>query len=215
MIDHLTRLAEGIVTTLQITGGAFVLGCAGGLVLVLARRSRWPVVCATATGYVELVRGVPPVAWLFVIYYGLAQGGYLTLGPVASGVVGFALMASAYLGEIFRAAVESVPRGQWDAAAASGLGQMDTQVRVVLPQAVLVALPAAAGYGIGLLKDTSIVAVIGAADITFQATELTRETFDGFGVFLLAGLLYVALGLPVAAASRWLDARLARVRFGS
>jgi polar amino acid transport system permease protein len=212
--DYVGALAEGIGMTLWLTLASFLLGCLGGLLLMLARRSPFPPLRWLAVTYIEIVRGVPAIAWLFVIFYGLAQGGYLTLGAVTSAIVGFSAISSGYLAEIFRAAVGAVPRGQWEAAEAVGMSRVDVYTRVILPQALPIATPPGAAYLIGLLKDTSIAATIGVADITFEATQLTKETFDGFEIFLIAGLMYVGLGLPVAAVSRWFGTRLVKARYG-
>jgi polar amino acid transport system permease protein len=203
-------LAHGIVGTVEITCFAFVLGCIGGLSLMLARRSSFPPLRWLATGYIELVRGIPPLAWLFLIYYGLAEAGYVKLGVMPTAVVVFAAIASAYLAEVFRSAVGAVSRQQWEAAAAVGLSPLAAYARVILPQAALVAIPPAAAYAIGLLKDSAVASTIGVHDIAFYAFDESQKTLKGLPIFVLAGLMYIALSVPIAVLARYVDHKLSR-----
>lgn len=205
----LDALAGGIGTTLQITAGAFAIGALLGLFVALARRSAHRAVATVGTIYVELFRSIPIIAWLFIIYYGLAQEA-IRLSSLTAAIVGLGLVSAAYLGEIFRASLASVARGQWEAASALGLGRGASLLRVIFPQAVRLALPASATYAIGLLKDSAIASIIGASDITLRAFNETQATGDGLLVFGVAAALYLALSVPLAVVARWLDHRLRR-----
>jgi polar amino acid transport system permease protein len=206
--DALLALARGITTTLLLTVAAFALGCACGAPLALARRSATAWLRVPASVFVELVRGVPPIAWLFLIYFGLAQQGWLALDTTTAAVAGLGAIAAGHLCEIMRAAVGAVPRGQWEAARAVGLPRLRLYGEVIAPQAVRVAVPMAATFAIGLLKDSAVASTIGAQEITFQAFEQSQRHADGLTVFLVAGLLYAALSLPLATLTRRLDRRL-------
>lgn len=208
MTGHLSTLADGVGQTLAITFGALAVGLVLAFPLAVMRRSRRAALRLPATGFVELLRSVPPLVWLFFIYYSLAQEGFRTTTYQAA-VLGLGLIATAYLSEIYRAGLDAVGRGQWDAAEALGLPPGARYRRVILPQALVVAVPPAASYAIGLLKDSAIASVIGARDITFFAFQRTQTTLEGLVIFTAAGLLYLALSLPIGAVARVADHRLA------
>lgn len=207
MTGDLGAVAQGIGQTLAITSGAFGVGAVMAVPVALVRRSPHPGLRLPATVFVEIVRAVPPIVWLFLIYYGLAQEG-LPIGTTRAAIFGLGLVATAYLSEIYRAGLGAVATGQWDAADALGLPALARYRRVVFPQALVVVIPPAATYAIGLLKDSAIASVIGAQDITFHAFERTQETLEGLSIFAVTGLVYIALSLPVAAVARFTDRRL-------
>lgn len=208
MNGHLSALAHGIASTLVITGGALIFGLVAAAPVAVLRRSRRAVLRLPATAFIELVRSVPPIVWLFFIYYGLAREGWRTTTFQAA-VLGLGLIAAGYLGEVYRAGLDAVARAQWEAAEALGLPSLTRYRRVILPQAVVVVAPPTFSYAIGLLKDSAIASVIGAREITFFALQRTQTTLEGLTIFAAAGLLYLALSVPVAAAGRFADRRLA------
>jgi polar amino acid transport system permease protein len=211
MSNYLSTLAQGIGTTLELTALGFGIGCLLGVSLAAARLSRRRALRIPATVYVEFVRGIPALVWLFIIYFGLAQGGYLKVDVIQAGALGLGGIAAAYLSEIFRAAVGAVPRGQWEAAHALGLSPVATIVRVIGPQAGRVAIPPVGTYLIGLLKDSALVSTIGAQDITFRAYATARDhVLDGAKIFIVAGLIYILLSVPIATFTRSLDRLLTR-----
>lgn len=211
MSNYLSVLAQGIGTTLELTCFGFALGCVLGVVLAAARLSRWRALRIPATLYVEFVRGIPALVWLFIIYFGLAQGGYLKVDVIQAGVLGLGGIAGAYLSEIFRASVSAVPRGQWEAAHALGLSPVATLLRIIGPQAGRLAIPPVGTYLIGLLKDSALVSTIGAQDVTFRAFATAQNhALDGAKIFIVAGLIYILLSVPVATLTRWMDRRLTR-----
>jgi len=213
-VSSLEVLAQGIGNTLIVTFGAFGVGAALGVPVALGRRSRRAVVRAVARAYVEIFRGVPLIAWVFIIYYGVAQEVGWLIGSIPAAIVALGLVSGAYLGEIYRAAIGAVPRGQWEAAAAIGLGGRTTLVRVVMPQSFRVAIPPAGTYAVGLLKDSSIASIIGAPEITLHAFNLAQATGQGLPIFLLAAGLYIALSVPLGLCSRWLDHRVRKQAAG-
>lgn len=202
-------LASGIGVTVAITVAAFVLGAILGLPIAIMRRSRAMAVRAPAIAFVETVRAIPPIVWLFIVYFGIGTD-VVKLTTYEAAVLGLGLISAAYLSEIYRAGIDSVPRGQWDAAAALALPGAALYRKVVLPQAVLVVIPPAATFAIGLLKDSAIASVIGAQDITFRAFQETQATLQGLTIFGIAGLMYIAMSVPVAILARYSDRVLAR-----
>ncbi|NJC70554.1 amino acid ABC transporter permease [Planosporangium thailandense] len=209
MARILSILAAGIGQTVAITAAAFVLGAVAGFPLALMRRSPYRVLRMPAAAVIEILRSIPPIVWLFIVYYGIGSD-VVKLSTFQGAVIGLGLIAAAYLAEIYRAGIDAVARGQWEAAKALALPRRATYQRVILPQALTVVTPPAATYAIGLLKDSAIASVIGATDITFRAVQETQANLHGLSVFAVAGLLYIALSVPIAAVARYTDRILAQ-----
>lgn len=207
MGEFLLGLLEGVPNTIAVTVGAFSVGAVGGLPLLLLRRSRHAVVRACTQVVVDLLRAVPPVVWLFLIYYGLAQD-VIQLEKFTAAIVGLGLVSCAYLAEIYRSGLLAVDEGQWEAGRALGISETRVFAEVVAPQALRAVVGPAASYAIALLKDSSIVSIIGVAEITYQAHTMTQLTFRGLTIFAIAAVLYVALSIPLAAVSRKLNRKL-------
>lgn len=208
MSDYLPVLAAGIAQTVSITVTSFLIGAVLGLPLALLRRSgsavlRWP-----ARAVVEVLRAIPPIVWLFIAYYGIGSD-LVRLTTFQAAVIGLGLIAGAYLSEIYRAGIEAVATGQWEAAKALGLPRAALYRRVVLPQTLVVVVPPAATYAIALLKDSAIASVIGAQDITFRAFQETQVTLEGLTIFSIAAVLYIGLSVPIAVLARFTDRAVA------
>jgi polar amino acid transport system permease protein len=172
--------------------------------LAAAVRSRLKIVRFAARLLIDLIRSVPPLVWLFIIFYGLAQAGLVTLKPFPAAVGGLGLVTAAYMAEIYRSGLLAVRPGQWEAAEAVGLSRPQAMRAVIAPQALRVVIPSAATYAIGLLKDTAVISIIGVADITLLAAGQSQQG-DALGTWLLAGVLYIALSVPIAIFARWRD----------
>ncbi|WP_077487816.1 amino acid ABC transporter permease [Sinomonas mesophila] len=205
----LLTIAQGVGLTLYVTGASLLFGGAIGLVLVAAVRSRIPVISGIATLYINVVRVVPPITWLFLIYFGLPQYA-LRLSAIQAAIVGFSLIASAFMAEIYRSGLLSIPDAQREAAHALGLSPVATVGHIITPQAFRVALPAVASYAIGLLKDSALASTIGVREITYYAQQSARQTHEGLLSFIIAGVLYIVISLVVAVISRRVDLRLRR-----
>ena len=188
---------------------AFLTGAVVAVPLVALRRSGSPVLRLPALGVIEVVRAIPPIVWLFIIYYGIGAGAVL-LSTMEAAVIGLGLISAAYLAEIYRAGLDAVPAGHREAIRALSLPLVAAFRRVVLPQAVIIIIPPAATFAIGLLKDSAVASVIGAVDITFLANQRTQTDLNGLGNFAVAALLYIVLSLPVAVAARGADRVLSR-----
>lgn len=204
MGNTLSVLAGGIGQTVEITTSAFLIGAILGLPLAICRRSALWVLRAPTVAVVEVIRAVPPIVWLFIVYFVLGSGA-VTLSTFEAAAIGLGLIAAAYLSEIYRAGLNSVPAGQWEAVHALGLPGVAAYRYVILPQAFLVVIPPMATFAIGLLKDSATASVIGATDITFRAAQLTQQTLHGLDNFAVAGLLYLLLSIPVAVVARTTD----------
>jgi polar amino acid transport system permease protein len=206
--NTLIAILQGVPATIVVTAAALAVGALGGLPLVLARSSSLAVIRIPARTLIELLRGIPPIVWLFIIYFGLAE--IVMLDTITSAVVGLGVVSSAYMAEIYRGSLTAVHRGQWDASNALGMSRSTTLARVIGPQVARVSVPAAATYAIGLLKDSSVAYTIGVADIVYFANSESRLTSDAIGPFLLAAGVYVALTIPCAWGARRLDSSLRR-----
>src|SRR5438067_985381 len=180
---------------------------AGGLALSIARRYGGPLAQAAAGVYVEVFRGTPVLLQLYVLYYGLAP--VLTLDAFTAAVVGLGLNYAAYESELYRAGLEAVPAGQSEAALALGMSRWLALRRIVLPQALRVALPGVANDFIALLKDSSLVSVITVVELTKQMTITAVDVRGWLGPGLLCAALYLAMSYPLGRLARRLEQRLA------
>jgi polar amino acid transport system permease protein len=156
--------------------------------------------------YVEIFRNVPSLTHLFILYYGLAYAG-LRLGSMTAAILGLGLIGAATLSEVYRAGLQSVPYGEVEAALAQGMTPFMTFRLIVLPQAWRVALPPIGNYGVQLIKDTSLVAAIGAPEIMFTARNLVVNSFETTLVYLLTAALYIAICMPLILLIRRLERR--------
>ncbi len=200
---------DGLPLTLLLTATAFVIGAIGGVPLALGLRSSHALVRLTCRLFVDFVRGVPIIVWLFLIYYGVSIGD-LQFSPVQAAIVGLGIVSAAYLAEIYRGGLQTVPTGQVEAAQALGLGRGVSFWRIIAPQGLRIVSPSVATYLIGLFKDTSIASTIIVGEMVFQAQSFARQNNTGEGIlpYIYAGLLYIALSLPVAYVARRLDRQM-------
>ncbi|MCW2994244.1 MAG: amino transporter, permease, region, His/Glu/Gln/Arg/opine family domain protein [Conexibacter sp.] len=210
MFHYIGPIAHGIGSTLTITFAAYAIGLVLGIPIVVARSSRLRVVRLLAISFVEIFRGIPGIAWLFILYYGLAQLD-VQISSMTAAICGLGLIAAAYMAEIYRAGLRAVPHGQFEAARALGMGTVQVYRSIVGPQAFVTSFPPAATYVIGLLKESAVASVIGAQEITGVALGQQQEaSTQGLSVFLAASAVYLALSLPLAGIARYADVWLAR-----
>lgn len=208
-MDPLTAVVSGLPMTVILTLAAFIIGVAGGAPLALGLSSKLMPVRLASRLFVDLVRGVPIIVWLFLLKFGIQIGAF-KFSPISAAIVGLGVVSIAYLAEIFRGGLQAVPRGQLEAAHALGLDGRTTFARVLAPQAFRIVSPSVATYFTGLLKDSSIASTIIVAEMVFQSQAFARQnpTLVGVLPYIIAGALYIALSLPVAYFSRRMDARL-------
>lgn len=208
-MDAFSAVLQGLPMTLVLTVSAFAIGIVGAVPLAVGLSSPNPVLRLVCRLFVDLVRGVPIIVWLFLLKFGI-QIGTFKFNPVGAAIVGLGVVSIAYLAEIYRGGLESVPRGQNEAADALGLTRGTTFYRVLVPQAFRIVSPSIATYLTGLLKDSSIASTIIVAEMVFQSQSFARQhpTVEGILPYVLVGVLYIVLSLPVAYLSRSLDARM-------
>lgn len=200
-LESALYILAGLPMTIALTGLAMLFGAILGFPLMLARQSKFFLLRHLSVAVVSLVRSVPPILWLFLIFFGLGSG-FLTLTPFAAAIAAFSLIAAVNMSEIYRGGMIAIPHGQYEAAAALNLNKFQLYKDIVIPQMVRVSIPSAATYAIGLMKDSAIVSTIGVADLAFRGNQISQQTYQGLIVFSYVGLLYIILSLPVAALSR-------------
>ena len=208
---YLPLLLQGALVTLEISAAAMAMAISLGLILAVARvfaprGVAWPIV-----GFIEVVRGTPLLIQLFIIFYGLPSIG-IRFSPLWAAVIGLGVNYAAYEAENYRAGIQSIPRGQLDAALALGLTRLQTIRKIVLPQAVRLVIPPVTNDFIALLKDSSLVSVITMVELTKMYGQLAATNYDYIGIGLLTAAIYFLLGLPIARLSRALEARLAYMK---
>ncbi len=190
-------LLLGLWTTVLLGAASIVLGIAFGLVLVMLRLYAARPVRVLVGGYINLFRALPLLVLLVLIYYALPFLG-IRLSSFAAATAALSLVSGAYTAEIFRAGIEAVPRGQFEASAALGLRPWRVMQTVVLPQAVRIVIPPLTSNGINVLKDTALASVVAMPDLLKQATQ-AQALFANPSPLVGAAILYAALLLPLLA----------------
>jgi polar amino acid transport system permease protein len=195
--DYEPDLVKALVKTIEFTAVSFVGAAILGLVVALLRLSPLRGVRLLAAVYTELFKNVPLLAIIFLTYFGLPSAG-LRLGVFEAGALSLVLFYAAYLSEIFRAAIEGVHAGQREAAEALGLSRRATFAHVVLPQALRLALPGTNTMLVDLLKSTSLLVTISAAELMSEGQLIASETFRAMEVYVVIACLYFALCYPLS-----------------
>ncbi|MGW9111773.1 amino acid ABC transporter permease [Microbacterium sp. NPDC055683] len=209
LVDYLPRLGEGLLVSLQLTVLSVALGFALGLLLSLGTTSRrgwlrWPALIV-----VEIGRGIPALVVLYIVYFGLPAIGVL-FENVAAAVVGLTFTAAAYSSEIFRGGIQSVARGQSEAASALGLTATTSFLRIVLPQGLRSAIPPLMGLAIMSFQATSLAYSISVNELMSQAYQVSTITFEYLAVYAITGLVFAAIAVPATWLSVAVERRLAR-----
>ncbi|MDF1509788.1 amino acid ABC transporter permease [Robertmurraya sp. DFI.2.37] len=194
---------EGVLLTLEISALALVISIPIGIILGLCRISKNKIISFLATSYIEIMRGVPLLVLLFWIFF--VMGRFLQLGPYWSAIVGLAAFSGAFVAEIVRAGIQSVPRGQMEAARSSGMTYVQAMRLVILPQAFRKVLPPLASQFIILIKDSSLVSVISVVDLTLVAKNLVATSFRSIEVWTFVAVLYFIMTFTLSQIIRFLE----------
>lgn len=179
---------DGALKTLQISAFSLIISIPIGIIIGLLRVSKNKILRFIASVYVEVMRGVPLLVLLIWIYFVLGQ--FLKLGSYWSAVLGLAIFSGAFIAEVVRSGIESVPRGQMEAARSSGMSYMQAMKLVIFPQAIRKVLPPMASQFIILIKDSSLVSTIAVVDLSLVAKNLVATTFRSLEVWSFVALLY-------------------------
>ncbi|WP_279479633.1 amino acid ABC transporter permease [Aureimonas sp. SK2] len=190
-----------ILTALALGGGGFV-----GFFLALARASQVKALRILAGLYIQIIQGIPVLMILFLSFYGLALLGY-RLPPLVAAGISMTIYASAYLGEIWRGSIQSVPKQQWEASESLAMTRAQQYRYVILPQAVRLSLPSTVGFAVQVVKNTSIASLIGFVELARAGQLVNNATFQPFRVFLVVAALYFVVCYPLSLLSRRLERR--------
>ena len=199
------------VTTVEVTIGGFALAFVIGLLFSILLRLPVPPLRIAIKIYVDVFRAVPVLTQLFIIYFGLTEIG-IRLDPLPAAIIGFGINGGAYLTEVFRAGIESVHRGQTEAAQMLGMTRLAILRIVILPQAMRVVLPPLGNFAIGLLKDTALASAVAAPELMFRARNLVDKTFLSTQIYVTVALMYLAMSLPLGILTRRVEAMAGRGR---
>lgn len=190
--SFLPLLKAGLTYTLFLTLISFALGLVVALFTALARISNIKPLVAISSFYVWIIRGTPLLVQLFIIFYGLPSVGII-LDPLTAGVIGFTLSVGAYNSEVIRAAILSIPKGQWEASYSLGMTDGQALKRIVLPQAARVSIPPLSNSFISLVKDTSLAAAITVTEMFQIAQRITATTYEPLLLYSEAALIYLMI----------------------
>ncbi len=203
------RILEGLTITLQATVLATVMAAFVGLVFALGKRSQNRVVRWAFYWVVEFIRRTPVLVQMYFVFFVLPRLG-VTLPALVSGVLALGLHTSAYMSEVYRAGIESVPKGQWEAARALNIPPLRLWIDIVLPQALPPMIPAAGNYVMMLFKETALLSTITVLDMMGTARVIGNETYRYFEPITLVGLIYLVISLPAAMSIRFMEEKISR-----
>ncbi|THA26257.1 ectoine/hydroxyectoine ABC transporter permease subunit EhuD [Streptomyces sp. RKND-216] len=204
--EFMPRFWDGVIVTFQALLLGSLIAFTLGLVWAIAQRSEkvwisWPV-----TAFTEFIRNTPLLVQLFFLFYVVPEWGP-AMSPLTTGVIGLGLHYSTYTAEVYRAGINGVPVGQWEAATALSLPKVRTWTSVILPQAIRRVVPALGNYVVSMLKDSPQIAVIGAFEMFGEASAFSNETFTTEAITVV-GIAFIVIAYPASVLLRALERRL-------
>ncbi len=208
LAEYWPALLAGLEMTVKVSVLSIFFGTLMGVAGALAKTSRFRLLRALAFTYVEWIRNTPLLIQILFIYFGL--GVFFSLSPMVASVFALSFFSGAYITEIIRAGIQSIHKGQREAAVSLGMTEGQSMFLVVLPQAVRRILPPLAGQFISLIKDSSLVSVIAVSDLTYVAKNIVTTTFRAFEVWLAIAAFYFVLSFALSWSVRSLEYRLAK-----
>lgn len=203
--EILPRLIVATGNTLLAAAIGYAVAVVLGLIFALAQRTPYQALTIVMRETVEFIRSTPLVLQVFFVFYVGPQFG-VVLPPWTAGMIAIGLHYAAYLSEVYRGGLESVPKGQWEAAISLNLSPVHTYFRIIIPQAVPHTLSGLGNYLVGILKDTPILSVIGVSELMHAANTVGSETYRFLEPYTLVGVIYLALSLPAAVVVRMFEA---------
>ncbi|MCR8669937.1 amino acid ABC transporter permease [Agrococcus sp. HG114] len=210
VLDSIGPIALGAITgTIPLTIASFSLGLVIAVGMALARISGIAWLSGLARAYISVIRGTPMLVQLFVIFYGMPQVG-ITLDPWPSAIIALSLNVGGYAAEIIRAAILSIPRGQWEAAAMIGMSRGQALWRIVLPQAARVSVPPLSNTLISLVKDTSLASLILVTELFRVAQRIAAPSGEFILIYSVAAVVYWVICLALSGGQDRIERRLER-----
>ncbi|MGX9134469.1 amino acid ABC transporter permease [Rummeliibacillus sp. JY-2-4R] len=189
IIENIPFLLKGAYYTLLITVVSMFFGLIIGLLAAIARIKGNRFLRSIARTYVSIIRGTPPLVQIVIVYYGLVDYG-IELGPLTAAYISLSINIGAYVSEAFRGAIQSVPRGQTEAALATGMTERQAMKRIIIPQAIRYAIPPLGNTFVGMLKETSLVSVIAVTELMRSAQLLVAQYYVYMPFYLSIGIMY-------------------------
>lgn len=212
-IVNLPILLKGAVITLELTVGAVAMGVVIGMVMALARLSRVWLIHILAVGYIDFLRGTPLLVQIFLVYFAAPQ--FFHFQPpdnyqYIAGILAMGLNASAYIAEIFRGGIQSIDRGQTEAARSLGMSQVQALRYIILPQAVKRVIPPLGNELIAMLKDSSLVAVIAMEELFYSGKIIVGRTMQAVPIYLSVAVIYLVMTVVITRILAVVERRLAK-----
>jgi len=204
--NHLVYLLHGAVWTIGLSLIAFIGGGAVGFLVALSRISPLRALRLASGAYVQVIQGTPLLVLMFLLYFGLPTIG-IKISPLLAAGVSLTIYVAAYIGEIWRGCIESVPKQQWEAAETLALTRTQRMFKVVLPQAIQIATPPTVGYMVQVIKATSLASVVGFVELARSGQIINNSIFEPFIVYLIIAVLYFLMCYPLSRLSRRLERR--------
>jgi polar amino acid transport system permease protein len=209
-LESLPLMAQALLVTLQTSLVGLAFGFVIGIAVASMRLSPTPLLRRLGGAYIFVFRGVPLLVQLLFIYYLLPRIGLPNSPPIGAAIIGLALASGAYIAEIFRGGFLAIPHGQLEAASLLGLSPWQTLMRIKVPQAIRLTLPALVNEMILLIKASSLVSVVGLADLTRVAQNLAASNYLFLQTYLVLALFYCLINIPLAGLGSLLERRLGR-----
>ena len=207
--DQILYLLQGASGTLLLSLLSFVYSAIAGLIIALMRVSDRALVRGAAFAYINVIQGTPLLVTMGICFYGPSVLGVQNVSPLFAAVLALTIQSAAFLGEIWRGCIESVPSNQWEAAECLGLNSIQRMFKVILPQALRIATPPTVGFMVQMVKNTSFASlVIGFSELTYNAKILNNSTFEPFLYFGAAAMLYFLICYPLSRLSLRLERKL-------
>ena len=203
---HLGVLMIGFILTLKISVVAIIFAIILGTILGICRLSTEPVTRGISIAFVELIRNTPLLVQIYIIYFFL--GSMLRLSAFTAGTAALAIFEGAYVGEIVRSGIQSIHKGQMEAARSLGMSYSKAMRHIILPQAFKRIIPPLAGQFISLIKDSSLVSVIALADLMFQGQQAVARTYSAFEIYFTVALLYLVMTSVLSMGTQYIERRL-------
>ncbi|WP_426609305.1 amino acid ABC transporter permease [Bradyrhizobium sp. McL0616] len=210
-INHLMFLGQGALWTVGLSVIALIGGGIVGFAIALARISPLKSVRIASGIYVQLIQGTPLLVILFLGYFGLAAIGLKVSSLTAAGA-SLTLYVAAYLGEIWRGCIQSVPKPQWEAAEGLALSRTQRMMKVILPQAIRIATPPTVGFMVQIVKNTSLASVVGFVELMRSGQIVNNSLFEPFVIYAIIAVVYFAMCYPLSLFSQKLERRMGRGR---
>jgi len=203
-----TWIAKGLWITIYISVISMIFALIIGLFISILRLSKIYILVLISKTYIEFFRGIPLFVFIIWLYYGLAMVSGINFDPITAGIICLSMQHGGYLAEIYRAGIQAVAKGQWEASFSLGFSIINTFIRIIFPQAVKIIIPPTANMFIGMLKDSALVSIIGVNELMRQSQIATSLTFRPFEFYTVTALIYIILTLGLSQMAKFLELRM-------